>query len=402
MTPEEMIWTAPRAVTRVLKVLVMFGAVALGVGLYRSPDRAWANMLLSGYFMLELSLGAMFFLAVHSVSGATWHVAFRRVPEAMARVLPLGAIALLVVLQVHPSLYPFASQPAATGVDTFRDVWFQRRFFLTRSVVYLACWTAFAVALVRTSHRQDAEGDPALIRRSVRLSAGFLVALAVTFVPASIDWLMSLEPGWYSTIFGFYAFAGMFLAALAAIVILVVSIHCLAPASFTVTPGHLHDLGKLLFAFSTFWMYLWFCQYMLIWYGNIPEETAYFVKRQQGPWASLFLLNPILNWGAPFVLLLSQRAKKTASVLVLAATVIVTGNLLDLYLAVLPRFLGPTPALGLLEIGLPAAAIGLFALAVFHVLGRAPLVPVRDPSLAKSIEYGLEDNRDDALEWLPE
>ena len=387
MSQRDVPFTLPTPVLRVLQLLVAVGLAALAVGLRVAPQRTWAGFLLSSYFMLELSLAGVFLIAAHYVSGSNWLSALRRVPEAMAAILPVGAIGLLIVLLVYPKLYPWTTElaPPGTAVLAFKRLWLSRPFFLARAVLYLACWVGFATAIVRTSRRQDRNGDPMLTRRNVRLSAEFLAVLTVTLPLASFDWIMSLEPQWYSTIFFFYDFASMFLGGLAAVTILVIWVRRLAPDSFPITAGHLHDLGKLLFAFSIFWAYIWFCQYMLIWYGDIPEESSYFIERQRGSWAALFLLNLILNWAVPFLALMSQKAKQTARTLVVVAIVVLTGRVLDLYLAVLPQFAGSKPLIGVWEVGPVLGAVGLFALAFFSSLRRAPLVPLGDPGLAESL-----------------
>lgn len=356
----------PSVAHRTLQALVCLGALTFGVGLLMAPHRIWADALLSSYFMLELSLAAMVFVALHDVSGATWDLAIRRVPEAMARLLPLGAIGVAFVLVMRPDLYPwFGTAPPDSGASAFKHLWLNRAFFLTRSTVYLVCWIAFALAFARVWRRE--EHGP---RARARLSAGFLVAVGVTLVPASFDWIMSLEPAWYSTIFGFYEFASMFAGGIAAILAFVIWIWRLAPDAMAITEEHLHDLGKLLFAFSTFWAYIWFCQYMLIWYTNIPDETSYFIERQSRGWMVLFWLNLALNWVAPFFILLSQHAKIRPTRLLAAAVAVLLGRLADLSLAVLPRFVGARPILAVLELGVIAGAVGLFALAFFWTLER--------------------------------
>jgi hypothetical protein len=378
----------PDGVVRLLKALVAIGGVTFFAGLFLAPRRIWPDLLMASYFLLELSLAGIFFVALHYVTGASWNVALRRIPEAMAVVLPVGAAGMAAVLLLHPGLYPWfgvtslGGDPANAG---FKSLWLNRPCFLARSAVYIASWFAFATAIVRTSRRQDLNGDLSLTRRNARLSAGFLVVFGVTLCLASFDWIMSLEPRWSSTIFGIYDFASLFLGGLAALVILVVLVGRLAPTQFLVTEAHMHDLGKLLFAFSTFWAYIWFCQYMLIWYANIPEETAYFVERQHGFWGPLFLLNLLLNWGVPFLALMPVRAKKSANVLLKVALVILLGRWLDLYLRIVPPFAGSKPVLGVWEISLTAGAVGLFVLLFFQALQKAPLVPLKDPYLAESL-----------------
>ena len=177
-------------------------------------------------------------------------------------------------------------------------------------------------------------------RENARLSAVFLVVFGFTFWLAGYDWIMSLEPHWYSTIFAVYQFAGLVLSGLAMITILAIWLEKQGPLKGALTHEHLHDLGKLLFAFSTFWMYIWFCQYMLIWYANIPEETVHYVHRLHGFWEPVFLLNFLLNWAVPFLVLLHVPAKRSRSMMLKVCWVILVGRWVDLYLMIMPPIAG--------------------------------------------------------------
>ena len=276
-----------------LRLAVALGGVTALLGLFLAPQRIWPMLLLASYALIGLGLAGVFFVALQYVTGASWCVALRRIPEAMTAALPVGGLGLAAVLLARPSLYPWvaATWEAGEGYLGFKRAWLSQPFFLARSAVYLLIWLLFAWALVRTSRRQDSTGDIRLTRRNARLSAAFMVLFSVTFWLASYDWIMSLEPHWYSTIFGVYNFAGMFTSGLAVIAILAVWLQRAGPLRHTVNKEHLHDLGQLIVAFSTFWAYIWFSQYMLIWYANLPEETAYFIRRIEPVWASLFVLN---------------------------------------------------------------------------------------------------------------
>ena len=367
--------------------LAVLGGAALAVGLFQGPERAWLDLLLVSYYLLCLGLGGLVFVALQYVTGAGWSVALRRVPEAMAAVVPVAALGLGAVFLARPSLYPWAGAVTGEGgaVNPLRQAWFNPPFFLARAAFYLACWIVLGLALVRTSRRQDRDGDPARTRRNVRVSAAFLVVFAVTFWLASQDWLMSLDPEWYSTIFAVYQFGGVLLGGLAGMILLAVCLRWLGPFRNVLTAAHLHDLGKLLFGFSTFWMYLWFCQYLLIWYVNNPEEAVWFARRLHGDWAPLFVLNIVLGWGIPFVVLLPRATKQRAGVLAAVSLVVLAGRWLDLYLEILPRAGDPPLAGAGWELGLLAGAVGLFGLVFFAALGRAALVPVGDPFLVESL-----------------
>jgi hypothetical protein len=213
------------------------------------------------------------------------------------------------------------------------------------------------------------------------------VLFAITFWLASVDWVMSLQPDWASTIFGMYNFAGLFVGGLSAITLLLVWLQKRKPMNAVITRHHLHDCGKLIFAFSTLWMYLWFSQYMLIWYANLPEETAYYVQRLHGFWQPLFLLNLALNWIIPFFVLLPKTNKQNAGVLLKVSVILLAGRWLDLYLMIAPPIAGTQPRLGIWELGCVAAAVSLFGLSFFAAFSKVPSVPVQDPYLPESVEY---------------
>jgi len=377
----------PRRLEARLKLLIAVGALTLVLGLIGQPQRLWPNLLLLTFYLLTVSLAGVVFIALQYVTGAHWAVALRRVPEAMAKLIPLGGAGLLAILLAHPALYSWTFPAANRGesVPAFRRWWLSLPFFRGRAIVFLLLWTLFAVALVRGSTRQDTDGAARHTRTNSRLSAIFIVLFAFSFWLATYDWIMSLEPRWYSTIFASYNFAGLFLAGLAALTLLVVWLR--QRNALVVTDAHLHDLGKLLFAFSTFWMYLWFSQYMLIWYANIPEETIYFVERLHGYWGSLFVLDMVLNWVGPFFALLPRRNKQNPGVLVKVCVVLLAGRWLDLYLMIMPSFAGPRPHIGAMEIGLVAGGVGLFLLAFLSTLRQAPLVPMKDPFFEESLHY---------------
>jgi hypothetical protein len=371
---------APPRMIRTVRVLLAFGIVVAAVGAVLDPDRLWTDWLMAGYCLVGVGLGGLFFAALQEVCGATWSVAFRRVPEAMAATLPAALAVVLVGLVARPSLYPWTKMTIGAADGGFRQLWLTWPFFIARAVVYAGIWLACARVLLGRARREHTGAGSAL-------SAFVIVVFAITFSLASIDWIMSREPRWSSTIFAAYNFAGLFLSALAVIVILVVWLEAAGPLRNVLTDDHLHDLGKLLFAFSTFWMYIWFSQYMLIWYANVPEEAAYFVARSRQAWQPLLLLDVALNWGAPFLVLLRRDTKRQRATLVEVAVILLLGRWLDVYLMLLPPVLGPQPSLGVLEIGMTAGAIGLLGVVLVRALGRVPLLPVDDPRLADSLHY---------------
>jgi len=254
------------------------------------------------------------------------------------------------------------------GDSSFQTFWLERTFFLCRALIYVGLWLFFAYFLVRGGEKEDANDAGTQNAKKTRLSAVFLVVYALTCWLAGTDWIMSLEPKWSSTIFGVYQFTGMFLSALAAVIVLVLWLDRRGVFHGSLTRDHLHDLGTLLFAFSSFWMYIWFSQYLLIWYVNNPEETAYFVLRQYETWHPLFLANLVLNWGIPFVVLLFRPAKESKGVLLSVAIIVLLGRWVDLYLMILPPVAGEGAIFGLWDAGLLLGAAGLAGLILSPVV----------------------------------
>ncbi len=364
-------------------VAALAGAVAL-VGLFVTPERTWLNLLLNGFYLTSLAVSAIFFLASQRLSGARWSAGLRRVPEALMAVLPLGAILMVIIFFGRETIYTW-SRPDAFGHEAATGgklQYLQPPFFFLRLVIALSLWGLFAWLFRKASLAQDQ--NPRLgmqhHRRLNRYAAAFLLIFAPSFTVGSYDWIMSLEPEWFSTMFAVYVFAGTFVQGIAAVTLAVVLLRERGLFGDTVTEQQLHDLGKMLFAFSTFWAYIWVCQYLLIWYGNIPEEAVYYVKRTNGGWLALFAFNFVINWVLPFAALLSVRAKKEPRVLLLVSGVLLFGHWLDLYLLIMPaRWDGPN--IGLVEVPLAAGSVALAYLIFARALSRAPMVPVNDPIL---------------------
>lgn len=374
---------------RLFSGLAVGGVLISAVGLVIAPDRAWSSLLVAAFFLLSLGVGGAVFVALTYVTGAGWAVAFRRVPEAMARTLPYSGVAMLVVLALRMPAYGWHHHGARDpGTFWFKELWLTPWFWMLRAVVYVLIWCGLAQRLVSRSRRQDETADLSLTTGARATSALFLAVYAVTFSLAGVDWFMALEPMWFSTMWGVYHFSGMILAALAVIVILGLWLrrpH--GPLHGVFNDEHLHDLGKLLLGFSCFWMYIWFSQYMLIWYSNIPEETSYFISRTAGAWGPVLVLNIVLNWIVPFYVLLPRPAKRNAGVMAKVAGVVLLGRAVDLYLMVYPSTIGDAPVLGLWEAAAACGLIGSAGLLLVRAFAAAPAVPKHDPYLPESLSY---------------
>ena len=371
-----------------LALLAIVAGIVLAAGTTTAPDRIWSNLLVVTFFLVTLGLGGAAFVALTYITNASWNVAFRRIPEAMAVLLAPASVALLAVLAVRREQYGWHPHEAGdAGTFWFKELWATPSFWMIRAVIYVALWIVLSRALVTLSRRQDKSGSVGLTHMNKRLSAVFLVVFAVTFSLASCDWLMLLEPMWFSTIWGVYNFAGMMQATVAVMIVLAIILRTRGPLRDVFSDDHLHDLGKLLLGFSCFWMYIWFSQYMLIWYTNIPEETSYLIPRTQGPWGPLMVLNIVLNWIAPFLILLPRPCKRSESVMAKVALVVLVGRCLDLYLMVFPSTMGPAPMFGIWEVASLALLVGMFGWLFFRSFAKASPVPSGDPLLGESLHY---------------
>ena len=370
---------------KTMLALVAAGVGAFIVGLLFDSHRVWPALLLGSFFVLTLALGAMVFLCIHHVSNAGWSAAIRRVPEAMMMYLPLGAAALLVTFFGRHEIYEWShGLTHSSEAMKSKAAFLNSPFFYGRMVVVLALWILFAFLLWRESRKQDSDAELRHTTRSKKISAVFLALFALTFSLASFDWLMSIEAEFYSTIYAFYNFSGLFLGGIAALTLVVIALRRRGLLR-EIGEEHLHNLGKMIFGFSTFWAYLWLSQYLLIYYANIPEETVYYIRRTATPgWQTVFYLNLLLNWIAPFVLLLPRRAKRSESMLAVVSVIVLAGHWLDLYQMIFPAT-GATSIPTLIDLALVAGFLSLFVLVIANRLRQMSMVPAHDPYLRESL-----------------
>jgi len=362
--------------------LLCTGAIAVVEGLATDPQGTWPILLIAGYYMTVLSLAGIVFIALQHLCGAAWSANMRQVGEEMMSALPVAAVLVLAIFFGRAWLYEAAHRTSSPS----KAFYLSTPFFFGRMALFVALWTAFALVMRRASLRQDADGAPVHHQHLLRWSAAFIVTFALSFSLASFDWLMTLTRDWSSTIFAVYSFAGLLTGGVAAITLAVVLLVERGYLASVVNENHLHDLGKLLFAFSTFWAYIWVSQYLLIWYGNLPDETPYYLTRTSQAWIGLFLINLAVNWIVPFLVLMSRAAKRSTTVLKWVAIVILAGRWLDLYLAVMPEVF-PAPRLGVVDLFIAAGYAAAFFLLVTRALAAAPLVPLNNPSFYESLAH---------------
>jgi hypothetical protein len=383
----------PKRIRNTALALLAAGATAATYGIIADPARAWPNLLLNAFYLITLAVSAMFFLATQRVTGARWSASLRRVPEAFLGILPFSAVLVLAIYFGRHVIYSWsnpgglADEPAFAG----KLQYLQPRWVFARALLVLVAWLIFGRLFRRTSLQQDAQPEAGLglHHKLNRIAVVFLPLFAATLTAAAFDWILSADPHWFSTMYAVYVFAGTFVQGIAAVALAVVYLKERGPLAGSVSEHQLHDLGKMLFAFSTFWAYIWTSQYLLIWYGNIPEEVTHYVSRTNGPWIYLFALNLMMNWVVPFLALLSVRAKCTHRVLKAIAILLLCGHWLDLYLLLMPS-IWSAPHIGLYEITIAAGCVAFAFLVFVRHFNRAEPVPLNDPVLAFEQFYAID------------
>ncbi|MGA9117133.1 MAG: quinol:cytochrome C oxidoreductase [Bacteroidota bacterium] len=379
---------APRAKTLVL-VLASAGLCAAGAAYLLDPARAAFAHLVSYLFLVSVTVGSLFLIALEYITGAVWSVPMRRVSEALAGLTPWLAIAAAPLYGHLHELFHWthaeavAQDPLLEGKTPYLNV----TFFTVRTVGSILLWSLFAHLFIRNSLRQDATRDPLHTRANVRLAAVFLPVFAVTLTLTAVDWTMSLEPHWFSTILGVYFFAGTVLAGLASATYIVVRL-MEAGRYPHLRKDHLYSLGALMFGFVNFWAYIAFSQFLLIWYANLPEETFWFMARWHNGWEYVSVLLILVHFLIPYFLLLPQEAKMNPQRLKFMALWILAAHALDLYWLVMPTH-SPSPVVSWQEAGFAAAAVALLVLGASSRLRRTGLTPVGDPKLPKALEFRL-------------
>lgn len=366
-------------------------AAAVAVGYARGDGWqafGW-SYLLSFVFFLSLSLGALFFVAVGHVTGAVWNVVSRRLAEVTAaNVTTLAVLALPFLLLAH-RVMPWASGKSHAPAELLeaKALYLNLEFFYARLAIYFLVWCGYAWWFWKRSVEQDSTGDPALTLRMSGKSGLCLVLFALTVNFASYDLLMALDPAWFSTMFGPYFFAGSFVAFMAFLTLATFWLQGRGRLRQVIHAEHLHDYGKLMFAFVFFWAYLAFSQYMLIWYANIPEETAWYLVRQSNGWGWIGLVLVFGHFILPFAGLLSQMAKRRKATLLFWATWILVMHWTDLYWIAMPEWRPGGPSVEWLDLLTFVGLGGLYIAGLGRLASRQSLVPLRDPRIDESLAF---------------
>jgi hypothetical protein len=373
----------------------LFGAVTLigaagSAGVYFSVgrERFWVNWLVWTLFLLTLGLGNLFLVALERLVGAHWSVPMRRVPERIASLIPLAVVLLFIALLGVPVIFPWTFPAAAHNpILVAKAPWLNLPFFAIRLVVCAAVWMLFYSFYVRGSLRQDASKDPAFTVRARKLAPAFMVVFFFSVTILAFDWISGLEPEWYSDMFGVYLFAGSFISGIAAMIMGVLALMRRGRLP-EVQTKHVYNLGTLGLAFTVFFAYIGFAQYMLIWYANLPEEVIWFKHRIEGAWQPVAWLLPLLHFVIPFLLLIGSLGKKHPGALRVAAISILLGHFVDLYWLIFPT-LGSTPLFGWPELAMACFFLGLGFLQIRRAMNRGADMPIGDPLLSRGLEWQL-------------
>lgn len=375
-------------------LLLTVVGIATGMGDKHFLTRLLAGGLINGFFFFAIGLGALFFLALQYATETGWYASIKRVIEAVAGFLPYGiGIFGLVLLTISftkgAHIYTWMDSDVLNEDEVIRgkSAYLNPIFFWIRTLVYFAVYILFLRGFRKRSLEEDRIGGTELHFLNYKRGALFLVFFAVFSSTSSWDWLMSIDVHWYSTLFGWYTFAGMWCSTM---VVLVLTTLYLKKLGYLpkVNDSHIHDLGKWTFATSFLWSYLWFSQFMLIWYANIGEEVIYYQMRIEN-FKILYFSMFVINFAFPMLILMSRDAKRNAGILTLVGLIILGGHWVDVFIMVSGGSLGANAHIGSIEIGLCLLMLGVFIYTILNNLTKAPLTPVNHPFLDESVHHEI-------------
>lgn len=373
----------------IFAAMILIGLVAVIAGFASDPARTWPNILLNNVYFITLSIGALMFFGVQYISGSSWSALIQRVPLAAGAFLPIGFILMLLIYFGLHDIYEW-SHPGITETDKLiahKAPFLNVPFFMIRIVIYFALWVPLFFLLRRMAKREDLEGGEQWYHQSAFYSKVFIFAAVLIFSLAAIDWMMTIDAHWYSTMFGFRAMITSMYYGTAIIILL---IFLLKGMGFfpQLNEAHRHDLARYLFRFSIVFGYLWFMQFLIIWYANIPESTIYYTPRFLGDWKFFFYAEPIINWAIPFVVVMSDDIGKKKPVLIGISALLMIGLWMSLFLQIMPGSYGVLKV-GFIEIGMWIGYAGLYLTMVFLCLSGLAIVPFNHPLLDESIHHHL-------------
>jgi len=358
------------------------GILLAVIAFFIDREQLLRSYLYAYLYWTGMALGCLAILLLHHVVGGKWGMLIRRFCEAGARTLPIMGVLLIPVLLGMGTLYVWTRPEAAHDANIQRKAaYLNIPFFIGRAVFYFAVWYLYSSLLSKWSAEQDRTGDERLIGKMRSLSSPGLVVFTLTTTFAFIDWIMSLEPHWFSTIYGAMFMVGETLEAFAFVIALMILLSRLEPLREYVTPQHVHDLGNMMFAFMVLWAYLSFSQFLIIWAGNLPEEIPWYVSRLRGGWGWVALTLVAFHFAVPFLLLLMRGIKRREDRLFRVCLLMIAVRLIDVYWITVPAFYGQHLRIHWMDFVTPVAIGGIWLSAFFWQLKARPLLPINDPRL---------------------
>lgn len=379
----------PQKLKSLSYALIGVGVLTLAFGLLKNQERVWPAYLVAFFYFATLSIGGLFWVAVNNLSKAGWSVTVRRYAEGATAFLPVVVLGSVFLLLGMKHLFPWTRPEVLehNPMVAAKTAYLNPTFFVIRMLIFGIGLLIFKKVIVGNSLAQDKSGDDQLTYKNIGWSIGFMPFYALGFSFFCVDLLMSLMPTWYSTIFGVYGFSGMFqsFAAFLAIVLILMRRHGYVKGYVTVE--HQHDVVKYMKAFTVFWAYIAFSQFMLIWYANIPEETEYYLMRMNGGWTAISLGLLIFRFIVPFLALLPRGAKRNDNHVLLVASLILVMQFVDIYWMVYPNFFEGQLTFGFWEIGLFAGFAGLFLAILMHFYSKNSLVAIKDPRMHEALKH---------------
>ncbi|WP_439153193.1 quinol:cytochrome C oxidoreductase [Winogradskyella sp.] len=356
--------------------------------LHQIHNRPYAALYVAAFFFFMIALGVLAFYAIQYAAQAGWSPVLFRVMEGITSyVLPGGLIVLAIVFVADKHLFVWLD-PEVVAHDTLiqgKESWLNKPWFFIRGFIFLGGWSLYRYFSRKFSVAQDSANDNRNFKKNFRISAAFLVFYIYTESMMSWDWIMSVDPHWFSTLFGWYVFASMFVSGITVIALITIYLKSKGLLEF-VNDSHIHDLAKFMFGISIFWTYLWFSQFMLIWYSNIPEEVTYFVTRIEDYKLPFFGM-VAMNFVFPLLLLMNSDYKRIPWFVVMTGIVILCGHYIDVFNMIMPATVGDRWFIGIPEIGAILLFGGLFMLIVFNALGKYPLLAKGNPFMKESEHF---------------
>ncbi len=381
----------PDSLTKTGGIMLLAGIIILALAFVFTPQRAFFDYLWIYLFMVSISVGSLALVALEYLVGATWSTPFRRITEILASMTPVLIILAIPLFFGLHDLFHWTHTEAVQNdaVLKSKSSYLNIEFFSARTAFCLLMWFLFYFLITRNSEKQDENGDPIYTKKNVTLSTIFAPLFVISITITAVDWAMSLEPHWFSTMFGVYYFAGTVVAAFAATTLVSVQLKTKGYLDPRIKNNSFYSLGTLIFGFNVFWAYIAFSQFLLIWYADLPEETFWLIHRWEGSWKYVSIALIFFHFVLPFLILVGRNAKTNIGLLRFMAPWMLAAHALDLYWLIFPTLFKGSAAFGWQELSFPLIVIGLTMVVFKMRADKKNLIPVKDPKLQAGLDFHL-------------